>query len=146
MPLGLRLSYLLAFGLKFKALFRHPTLGCVERVSHFGLGSLLMPVWTQDRLAAHIDIESTMINHPLEGVFLKLGASAIDLRPLLRLQLRLHLGSSPVHQGFTGLGLDDDKMTRIAFSGYFPGPFIKPCAIVKGLDFSGFKTLQTVVL
>ncbi|PON10194.1 hypothetical protein C2W62_51375, partial [Candidatus Entotheonella serta] len=57
MPLGLRLSDLLALGLKLKPLFRHPTPRRFKRILHFRLSSLLMPVRTQDGLATHMEIE-----------------------------------------------------------------------------------------
>ena len=110
------------------------------------LSSLLMPVRTQDGLATHLEIEGTMINHPFEGIFLKLGSSSVYCGPRLQLRLRLHLWATPVHQWLAVLGLDDHEVAIIVFSGDFPGPLIEPRPVVKGPDFSGLKTLDAVRL
>ena len=141
-----RLSHLLALGLKRSTLLLHPTLSRFERYPHFRLGTLLMPVGANHRLAARIDIEGAMLNHPLEGVFLKLGSSPVHLGPLPRLQPRLHLRGPPVHQGLAISRFDDHKVATIPLSHGFPGTLIEPRAIVKGLHFSRFKTLETVML
>src|SRR5918993_3799918 len=125
--LGLRLSHLLALGIKLQAFFVYPTSRHFKRLPHFCLSSLLMPLRTYDGLATHIDIESSMSDHPFESVFLNLRPRSVGLRPLLRLELQLDLGTTPIDQGLALWGRDDDKVAIIVFSGHFPRTFIELC-------------------
>src|SRR6266487_5678528 len=88
MPVCLGLGYLVLLGRDRLGFLVHPLLGALQRRVALVLLELLMPVRTQDRLATHIDIEGTMINHPLKGVFLNLGSSSVHFRPLIRFQDR----------------------------------------------------------
>src|SRR4030095_5208046 len=107
MAFRLRLSHLLALGLNPSTLLLHSTLSRFERYPSLRLGTLLMPVGANHRLAARIDRAGAMLIHPLEGVFLQPGSSPVHLGPLPRLRLRLHLRGPPVHQGLAISRFDD---------------------------------------
>ena len=87
-----------------------------------------------------------MINHRLEGIFLKLGAGPVDVGPLRGLDLYPPLRVTPVHQGLGVNRFDDRKVATVVLSALLPGTLLESRPIVRGLNLGRFQTLEPVLL
>src|SRR5882672_12505616 len=75
----------------------HPLLCGLQRRLEVLAFALLMPVGTDDLLAAIVGLEGAMGDHAFEAVFLYLRALAVELWPLAHLDSGLELWRAPVH-------------------------------------------------
>ena len=105
-----------------------------------------MPVGSHKLFATIVGIERTMVDHPLEAVFLPLVALPVYPEPRGRLQGVLDYWGSPIHQGFALCRLDNHKVSGITWPGHFPGSALDHCAILKGTHRCGLKALQAIML
>src|SRR5215813_650466 len=122
MPFVLGLNHLGLLGPDLLGLLLEPLLGRLQRLVAFLLLALLMPVGSDNLLAAIVGIERTMGNHALEAIFLNLTALSVHCRPLRCRQGGLDLWCSPVHQGLPLRGLHHDKLPGIIWSRDLPRP------------------------
>src|SRR2546430_15026708 len=97
MSFGLGLCHLGLLCLERFDLVGHPLLRGRQRRLEVLAFALLMPVGTDDLLAAIVGLEGPMVNHAFEAVFLSLRALAVALWPLAHLDSGLELWSAPVH-------------------------------------------------
>src|SRR6266446_3736466 len=120
MSLGLGLCHL---GLLFVERFDlvvHPLLSGLQRRLEVLACALLLPVGTDDLLAARVGLEGAMVDQAFEAVFLSLCALAGEWWPLAHLDGGLELWSAPVHEGLALFGHDNHKEARVVVFGGFP--------------------------
>src|SRR5712691_4663854 len=113
MPFGFGRCHLVLVRLERLGLLVDPLLGRLQRLIELLSLARLMPVGSDNLLAALVGLERAMVVHALEAVFLNLVALAVHSWPLGRLQDVPDLRGSPVHQGLVLWGYDDHKVPGI---------------------------------
>src|SRR5207245_10258489 len=114
MSFGLGLCHLGLLFLERFDLVGHPLLSGLHRRLEVLAFALLMPVGTDDLLAAIVDLEGAMVDQAFAAVFLYLRALAVELWPLAHLDGGLELWRAPVHEGLAPFGLDNHEEARSA--------------------------------
>src|SRR2546427_8784533 len=105
-----------------------------------------MSVRSGHLLAAIVGIERAVVHHALAAVCLNRMALQVSSWPLGRLQGRLDLWRSPVHQSLACGGLDDHNMPGIIRPGHLPRSARDPRAIRTGGHCSGRKAVEAIML
>src|SRR5882672_4938009 len=146
MPFGRGLCHLVLVRLERLGLLVDPLLGGLQRLIELLSLALLMPVGSDNLLAALVGLERAVVVHALEAVFLHRVALAVHSWPLGRLQGVCDLRSSPGHHDRVLWGYDNHQVPGLIGPGLFPRPPIEPCAIRQAVHLGGLTALQASML
>jgi hypothetical protein len=146
MSLGRGLCHLGLLCVERFDLVGHPLLSGRSRGPEVLALALLLPVGTDDRLAAIVGLASAMVDQACEAVCLSLRALAVAWGPRAHLDGGRALWSAPGHERLALCGHHNHPEARVVVCGGFPRSTLDLTAIVQGPLGRGRTTLEALVL